>query len=273
MTHDPKAVLEEAAARRLVFTATAGRTGTAYVTELFKELRDTLATHEPEPNFVHVMRRAQEHAPVAVDFLLRHKLPWIVAQPQSAYVELSHLACKGFLEPMLTLGLRPGLLVLRRAPRDIARSLLERKTVPGRTSGGWMYLLQPGDPNTLPFPGHAGASDYQLCFWYALEIERRQARYAQLFTRAGCPVAAATAAELNDYDTWVRAVDTLGLMDRLDPTTMPERHRAHTERAWNKNPDALPATLDYDKQEDAVWRQVLPWEPFLGAELAAHYGR
>lgn len=272
MSLEPNALLDAVGRRRLVFAATAGRTGTAYVTELFKGLGDTLAVHEPEPNFLHAMRRSQEHPPLALDFLLRHKLPFIAAQPQTAYVETSHLACKGFLEPMLSLGLRPGLLLLRRAPRAVARSLLERATVPGRTAAGWMYLLQPGDPGTLPFPGHATASDYQLCFWYALEIERRQARYATWFERLGCPVVDATAAELHDVGAWRRTVDALGLGDRLDEGAFAEHHCRVTEQAWNKNTKTLAPPPEQERQEDAVWRAVQPFEPILRLELATRYG-
>jgi hypothetical protein len=271
MAQDAPSVLAAVSAKRLVFTATAGRTGTAYVTVLFKGLRDTHAEHEPEPNFVHVMRRAQEHAPIALDFLLRHKLPAIAARPGAAYVELSHLACKGFLEPMLALGLRPSLLVLRRGPRSIAKSLLERATVPGRTSAGWLYLLQPGDPMTLPLPGHATMTDYQLCFWYALEIERRQARYAQLFARAGCRVAEASARGLNDAGVWRGVVAALGFDDLLADDA-DARHAAATARTWNANPSRPASAIDYETQEDGVWKAILPYEPLLRAEIALREG-
>jgi hypothetical protein len=47
--------------------------------------------------------------------------------------------------------------------------------VPGRSLRGARYYLSPADPNHLPVPVDVarGWSDYQLCYWYCLEIEAR----------------------------------------------------------------------------------------------------
>ena len=74
---------------------------------------------------------------------------------------------------MLGLGLLPSLILLRREPRLIALSNLERYAIPARTRLGLEWLLQPNDPDVLQLPAWRRMSDYQLCFWYALEMERR----------------------------------------------------------------------------------------------------
>ena len=95
---------------------------------------------------MHVMRRVQTQPAEAVSFLTRIKFPVIAASKANIYAETSHLFCKGFLEPMIGLDIYPNLLLLRRNPRSIARSLQERNTIPGRTSTGTDYLLCPDDP-------------------------------------------------------------------------------------------------------------------------------
>ena len=119
-------------AKTLVVTVTAGRTGTTFLTHLLALCPDTTSLHEPEPSFVPVLRLAQHDPAVARRFLLEYKLPFVAALPTRRYVETGHLLCKGFLEPLLALGLAPQVIALRRAPRRVASSLLSRRTVPGR---------------------------------------------------------------------------------------------------------------------------------------------
>ena len=182
-----------------IFTVTPGRSGSAYLSQLLQSVPDLHAVHEPEPNFVHVMRRAQFNPSIAFTFLKDYKLPAIAKVTEPIYAETSHLTCKGFLEPMIMLGLRPGLIFLRRPPREVAWSLLERNTIPGRTSLGCAYLLEPRDPYVLPLIGWHALSDYQLCFWYALEIERRCLRYAALGGELALKTEDVTNRELNDW--------------------------------------------------------------------------
>jgi hypothetical protein len=269
--NDLIAVMAKARSKRIVLTATAGRTGTAFASELFGTLPDTLSVHEPHPDFVSVMRRVQTAPHIAEQFLLHCKLPTIGAIRERVYVETSHLCCKGFLESFLKLGFRPSLLLLRRAPRQVAFSLLSRDTVPGRTPLGWMYLLAPGDPNTMALPGAGDYSDYQLCFWYALEIERRQERYAAMFQKASCPLFDATAEELGDFAVWRQAVMALGLGAHFDADAAAARHAEVTTTIWNKNPSTFSGTINFDAEEEAVWRIVDHYDPMLRDTLALRY--
>jgi hypothetical protein len=175
--------------KRIIFTVTSGRSGSAYLSQLLQAVPGLHAEHEPEPNFAHVMRRVQHNPAIAFAFLREHKLPAIAKVAEPVYAETSHLTCKGFIEPMIQLGLRPGLIFLRRSPREVAWSLQERNTIPGRTPLGCAYLLEPRDPFVLPLIGWETLSDYQLCFWYALEIEHRCLRYVALASELGLPTA------------------------------------------------------------------------------------
>jgi hypothetical protein len=127
------------------------------------------------------------------------------------YAETSHLFCKGFLEPLLDLGLRPDLVVLTRPARQVASSLLRLGSVPGRTPDGLRWYLSPDDPGVLPLPGRERLTDYQLCYWYCLEIERRAARYEERFRGLGARVARVALAEVRTVGGLVRLTHALGL--------------------------------------------------------------
>ena len=265
--------LTEVASKKLIFTVTAGRTGTRYVAELFKTLDGVCAIHEDEPSFSHVMRPSQGHPDLAERWVLGQLLPHIAATRHPVYVRTEHLTCKGFLEPLLALGLRPAILLLRRSPRRVARSYLDKDTVPGRTSLGVTYMLHPTDPGVLPLPEYQRFSDYQLCFWYALEIERRQLHYGQLFHEQNLPVEDVTAEELNDLVRWMRCLRTLGLGDRIHGGATALRHMKVTLGAWNMNARKLEEKIDYDREEEEVWTAIARFEPCLRASVESRYTR
>ncbi len=269
---DSDALLAELHRRELVFTITAGRTGTTYLTRLCELLPDTVSVHEPQPSYVHFLRQVQRRPSLATRFLLEFKLPAIAATGAGRYVETSHLFAKGFLEPLLALGLLPGFVLLRRHPRDIARSLLTRRTVPGRGKLGFKYLVHPGDPGVLPLPGWTAYSDYQLCFWYALEMERRQQAYGAQLAALGASVVDVTAEELHDPACFLALAEQLRLLaPRDDRTALVRRHREVSARLYNANRAADAVVHDPEREEAAVWAAVLPAEPWLAETVARRY--
>lgn len=263
-------LIEHVKERQLIFTATAGRTGTTYLRNLFRLFPDVDSFHEEEPNYRHVLRRVQTQPAAATRFLMEFKLPAIAACKSKTYVETSHLFCKGFLEPMINLGVYPDLILLRRNPRSIAWSLLERLTVPGRTSLGTDYLVCPSDPNTLPLPLWEGLTDYQLCFWYALEIERRQYRYRDYMIRLGSAVFDVTASELNKPDKFLEMAETFSL-DVRDRDALILQHRQTSSTIHNANLNPAKAAFDLDEVEQVVWDRISHYEPLLHQQVTDRY--
>ena len=146
--------------------------------------------------------------------------------------------------------------MLRREPRAIARSLLTRRTVPGRGKLGFKYLIHPGDPGVLPLPRWTSYSDYQLCFWYALEMERRQRVYGELVTAKGCAIADATAEELHDADRFLAVADVLSLLPAdADRAALRAAHARIAGVTHNPNAGSV-AIADPTAMEDAVWTAV-----------------
>ncbi|WP_020177046.1 glycosyltransferase [Methyloferula stellata] len=171
--------------KRLVLTVTPGRSGTGYLAALVNAIPGIDALHEPEPKFSDVMRLAQHDQGAAKRFWLTQKLPAIRRSSENTYVETSHLACKGFIEPLLDNHLVPDLIILERDPFLVATSLYLLDTVPARTSLGEKFLLRPDDPNVSPLEGWQDLHDWALCFWYCREIERRMKIYAKLVEQHG----------------------------------------------------------------------------------------
>jgi hypothetical protein len=266
------AIIEAANRKSPVFTVTAGRTGADALSRLFALAPNVNARHEAEPSFLQVMRRCQEDPNSAELFLKTVKIPSIARTREDIYVETSHHACKGFIEPMIALGLRFSLVFLRRPPREIALSLLNRSTVPLRTELGWLYLLQPGDPNALPLPPHTSMySHYQLCFWYALEIERRQVRYKAICDKLGMPTFDIATAELRSAARYREMLDALELSSKVNVNAALAGHERVSSVFWNRNELARDWKFDFDAEEEQVWSAIAPYEPILRAEIINRY--
>jgi hypothetical protein len=104
---DRQALLHRVAGKTLVFAVASGRSGTQTLAKIFEVLPDVHATHEGVPAFHEVMREALHDPDLARNFLLVRKLPAIADLAEPVFVETSHVFAKGFLPPLLALGLRP----------------------------------------------------------------------------------------------------------------------------------------------------------------------
>lgn len=161
--------------RRLLFTVTTGRSGTEHLARCLSLFSAVESRHEPKPRFSSCFRAVVAAPRIAREFWEREKLPRIARGSTPIYAETSHLFCKGFAEALVELGQVPELIVLRRDARAVARSLWQLESIPGRSLRGVRYYLSPWDPNHLPVDLERARrwSDYQLCYWYCLEIEAR----------------------------------------------------------------------------------------------------
>ncbi len=185
--------------KRLIFTVSTGRSGTAYLSTVFGYARKTHSFHEPPPEYVQVLRDAQNDPKLACSFLTEKKIPAVLADQAEIYVETSHLTCKGFLEAWLELGIVPDLIIHRRPHRDVALSMYRMGTVPARSDKGLKFYLSPSDPGVLHLPDWQHLHDYQLCYWYCLEIERRAGVYKKLFGEKGARVTETTLGGLKSF--------------------------------------------------------------------------
>jgi len=170
---------------RLIFTLTTGRSGTGYLAQVLDCLPGVTATHEPPPRLHKWMRQVLGDTEAGIRFWRQEKLPAIARCRTPIYAETSHLFGKGFFEPLVELGVVPDLILLQRPARQVAASLYGLNTIPGRTPLGQTYYLGPEDPVFLPLPQWRDLHDYQLCYWYCLETQRRQTHYARRVRELG----------------------------------------------------------------------------------------
>ncbi|MCC6680069.1 MAG: hypothetical protein IT445_04110 [Phycisphaeraceae bacterium] len=263
-------LLRRVADKRLIFTVTTGRSGTNLLEHLLALLPDVTCVHEAAPDFADAMRCAQNDPTAAAKFWLEHKLPAIAQQAAPIYIETSHLFCKGFLEPLLEMGLRPDLIVLKRAHRDIAQSLYRIQTIPGRTDMGWKYLLYPDDPGVLAMPGWQQMHDYQLCYWYTLEIDRRAAHYQQMMRQRGGRVTSVWLHELTTFAGFCRVLREL----ELPRPCLVGWLRYARRRRQVVNPKRCFArpeieTFDFDQMEQEVRERIVIGDDVTAVALAA----
>lgn len=241
------------ARKRLIFTVTTGRSGTALLAKALDVAADVHAVHE-SPGFTECMRGAQADSGLARDLWLR-LLPEIAGRPEGTYAETGHLVCKGFLEPLLEIGVVPDLILLERRARDVALSLTELGTVPARTEKGRRFLLEPNDPGVLPLPRWEELEPYQLNYWYCLEIARRRARYASEVAERGGRVVELPFDELVDpraFHRFWRAFELppLGILGRL-------RLRRTLEHKVNSKGERKQGTLRAEPERlDELEREV-----------------
>jgi len=200
--------------KRIINTVTTGRSGTHYLARILGYLTDVDVFHESLEHPYHsCLRKVQGHPDIARTFLLEKTIPFIERCKASVFIETSHLFCKGFFEPFIELGGRPDLIILRREKSKIAKSLLELGTIPGNTGKAMDFYLSPSDPDVWKPDGWESFDDYQRCYWYTLEIERRARVYRREALSYGgrvCEVDLDELTTMEGYKKLIREMDLNG---------------------------------------------------------------
>lgn len=246
------ALAQKLSRKRLIFTVTTGRSGTKYLARALSRLDGVTSRHEPWPEFSEVMRTVQEDAGVARGFLVERKLPVIAQEKGHVYIETSHAFAKGFLEPLLALKIVPDLILLRRPPRDVALSLFKLGEIPGWSE----WYLSPSDPDVLPLHRWYEMEDYQLCYWYCLEMERRMVRYKTMIATAGGLVAETSLADVTTVGGLAQLLSNLRLPAMSEPVRRafeiaPPKPVNMKARDKREQPSVVPHDLDRLEQEVA----------------------
>lgn len=260
--------------KNIVMCLSAGRSGTALLAKLMSIAVDTHACHEPAPTFQVVTESVRSSAEETLNFVRDVKLPAIHATSPGNYVETSHLFGKGPFDAFMELDVRFRLLILDRNTRDVARSMWRVKAVPGRSAKRAAFVLHPELPGVIGLDGWRGLSDYQLCFWYCLEIERRKIAYEKRCVEAGLSLSRVSVDALRDFGAFAAVCASLGL------SLPPDAIRLHAETVsvmHNTKPGArrLPwqRLRELDRQEAVVWdRLVGDVGELRGAVLARYPG-
>lgn len=245
---------------RIVFAVTTGRSGTTYLRDVANILHDVQATHEPAPCFHDVMRIIQTEPQVAVPWLTSkvHRLRYC---PSPVYLEASHLFCKGFLEPWIDVVGAPDLIMWKRDSRKVALSLHRLGAIPGLSERALRWYLAPGDPDTYGVEDLDGKTDYQRCFWYVREIERRQQAYGERVESLGARTLRMDVEALNATAGFETLTDFLrgSPPDRLERLAFQRLvGKPVNLKAKRKKTQARPDPTDLDAQEQALDAALIP---------------
>lgn len=172
---------------RLVFCNTTGRSGTGWLSFVLSRELKAVVEHEGSPKMVKL--RSGKTPPTFCEikkWWRDKKLPHIKKISRGLpYIDTGHLVNKGFLKPLMDLGVVPDLIILRRDPRSVAKSLLKLNTIPFRSKKGRKYCFNKYDKLHIPLPTYHKFSDYQLCYWYCLECQVRAVANKKKIAEAG----------------------------------------------------------------------------------------
>lgn len=256
------------AEKRLIFVASTGRCGTKFLAQAFQSTLDpgeVFSVWETDPNFAWIVRPSRHKQGVAKRWWLKEKLPAILGRRQSVYVETSHYLVQGALGAALALKIPFDLIVLSRPPRDVAVSFWRRGSIPLTKRD----KLWPSDTGNFIPVDYEGFSDYQLVFWWVLEMRYRMKRYASQVAARGGTVASTSLAEVTGWEGFEELCGKFGLSPRDDAVDddelpgddepEPDRRR-FPRRVVNPSADEMyeiEPPDDLEGQEEEVWERVL----------------
>lgn len=270
-------VIEALQQRRVILTASSGRCGTQLLSTVMSLVPGVWAEHEPLPYVDNIWWKLREKPELARRWLVKHKLPAVLRSLEQSnrtvYCETSHVLCKGFFEPLLDLGIAFDLIVLSRDPRATALSFYYLNDVPGRTKTGRRWLPSPDDESCisqLPREHRGELSDYQLCYWYVLEMELRKANYYRAWIDAGQCAVKTSLEEITTSRGFSKLLSDLGLPE-IQKTEYHDYKLAaltkHNEKSSRKSFMRSRGVVEFivkdvEKQEDRV-RELINYESVL----------
>lgn len=243
-----------AARKRLIFTLTAGRTGTQYLANLLQaNLDDALVRHEvldydafgfDTPELSHLLQFNTRGNTAYVQAFWQRKLQRMLALPHATYAETSHQLMKaGLVEnlPALAAQADVHLILLQRDWGKTIRSYLERHPRLDIVSR-WMWYLDPDyASNLVPSRELLAQPDIGFWYWYLCEVYTR-AEYYRL-QLAGNPRVQVTEVSLERIATEEGAAELLtALGAAAGRPVMPAR--ANENDPMHRMSDAMVAQLE-----------------------------
>jgi hypothetical protein len=117
-------------------------------------------------------------------------------------------------------------------------------------------LIAPSDDPYLTVGGAEELSDYQLCYWYCLEISLRAQLYREAAEQLGLKVASLSIDDLNKLDILSALVSELHLTSCVNPS---HYLRAFVGTRVNRSAGSHPVLDEqhYDIQEDQVHSRIV----------------
>jgi len=173
--------------KKLIFTATTGRSGTMSLARVFSRIPGCIAQHEPYPIMNgEVLKAASYGASEDVDrFYRRSKSVCIrrAAVGYRYYFEANHLFIKTFAQQVVDdFGDRVSVVHLIRSPLEVAMSIFRLQDYPGTKDGNYWWLDYRAPSNHIKIidllDTHKEFSHpFYKALWYWFEVEVRIAEW------------------------------------------------------------------------------------------------
>ena len=204
--------LENIHEKKIIITFSTGRSGTNFFESLFDIFSDEIDSfHEGKPSLSSVLRNSCKNYQSGMKFMLEEKIPSILSYKKEYYSETSHLYCKSFITQIIDLGIEPYTIFISRHPSEVANSFYKIGSIPERTKLGQDFMLTPYEPNLVQLKNIEKLSDYQLCFWYAIEIEMRARLFIDYYKLHNIPFYEFNFEEIGNENEILKILDWLQL--------------------------------------------------------------
>ena len=250
---------------------TTGRSGTNLLEKLMELCVDTTSLHEPEPYFSDHVKAVRKDPDFATTFVEEEKLPAIQAFDTQNYVETSHIFGKGFFEAFIKLNIPFQLIILNRSPREVAKSMWRIGAIPGRTEKGLISMYHPEEEGVMKLPNWKRLSNYQLCYWYVLEVERRKALYGRICKEHNVKTIETSIDQLKNWHEFKGFVQVLGMS--LKPDAKDEHAHITAKKVNKKRKYFMKIPLQpLSWQEKKVWRLLGSDANTLKGQVRMRYG-
>lgn len=249
--------------KTLVFSVNAGRSGSKSLQKILDICPEVKAMHEPPPAFHDCAIHARQDPFFAKDFWEFLKLPAISKYPERIYVETSHLFAKGFIEPLIDIGICPKVIFIRRPAREIAMSFMRIRSIPGAEKKKWQrkqisFLLDPiKEKVLLNTNGWQRFSDYQKCFWYALEMQQRQILYKEILGDKYLEYFSCNTSDLSNVEKCIEIIEFIGAnAESACRESLNRICQYKFNQKENKKVHELSSLQDIDSQEAFVFESL-----------------
>lgn len=187
---------------KYIFCISTGRSGSNYLSNLFKQAENTVSVHEAVPLMnSRAMQRFNQGDETELRALMPFKMAAILRKNKfgkKVYCETNHSYIQGWgnLVPDVFIPRNKiGIVNLSRDPEKVACSMLKLHDVPGASEWSRTWYLDPHARRNLTRPPK-DADALSLCRWYVEEIRSRAEDYRKKFS--GITYFDCSLKELND---------------------------------------------------------------------------
>ncbi|MBA6412685.1 sulfotransferase domain-containing protein [Parahaliea sp. F7430] len=237
----------------VIFVATTGRSGTLTLVDIFSQIPDCLAVHEPYPvmngSILHDANYGRKDT--VTRFYKERKSVNIRRAASGAryYLEANHLFIKTFVEQTSQdFGDRLRIIHLVRNPMAVASSIYCLHDEPGTEAGNRWWLDYRAPSNLINIAellenSPRFSNPYFKCLWYWFELEARTAYWKKHLPQT--PVVTFYTEDFSSATELKRLFSELGIVVKgIDPESLTQLH-SH-QRSHQKQRQPLPADLQLE---------------------------